>query len=134
MTMRWRNPRTVPLFANILATTISPGNWAQANSIAFHREHFNPYLNFHRPCYFPVETIDKKGKVVKRYPYEAMTTPYEKLKSLPDARSLSSSLTSPLTPSIRSLHAMSDNEAVKRMNAAKRKLFKAIFAGGKQVA
>jgi len=109
-----------------------PGRWAGTLN-RFHREHFNPYLNFHRPCYFPVETIDKKGKVVKRYPYEAMTTPYEKLKSLPEAsRYLRPDITFDALDEIAS--AMSDNEAVKRMNAAKRKLFKAIFAAGKQVA
>ena len=28
-------------------------------------------------------TIDQKGKVKKKYPYEKINTPYEKLKSLP---------------------------------------------------
>ncbi len=44
-----------------------PGQWApQLNR--FHREHFNPYLNFQRPCFFPVCHTDQKGKVIKRYP------------------------------------------------------------------
>ena len=61
-----------------------PGHWApQLND--FHRDHFNPYINFHRPCLFPVPHIDPKGKVKKRYPYEEMNTPYDKLKSLPKA-------------------------------------------------
>ena len=54
-------------------------------SLEAHREHFNPYINFHRPCFFPVVVTDDKGKQRRRYPYEAMMTPYEKLKSLPDA-------------------------------------------------
>jgi transposase len=29
----------------------------------YHREHLNPYINFHRPCFFPVAVIDHKGKV-----------------------------------------------------------------------
>ena len=27
----------------------------------------SPYLNFHRPCYFPTESIDAKGRIRKRY-------------------------------------------------------------------
>lgn len=53
----------------------------------YHQTILNPYINFHRPCFFPVETIDKKGKIKKKYPYETIKTPYEKLKSLPDAKS-----------------------------------------------
>ena len=61
-----------------------PGCWA-ARLNDFHRRYFNPYLNFHRPCLFPVDHIDPKGKVKKRYPYDEMYAPYDKLKSLPDA-------------------------------------------------
>ena len=46
-----------------------------------------PYLNFHRPCFFPTTEIDAKGKAVKRYRYKDMMTPYEKLKSLANASS-----------------------------------------------
>lgn len=46
-----------------------PQQWApQLN--AFHRDHLNPYINFHRHCFFPVVMIDAKGKPRKRYPYE----------------------------------------------------------------
>lgn len=51
----------------------------------FYFNYFNEYLNFHKPCAFPVEKIDKKGKVRKKYPQECYKTPYEKFKSLPDA-------------------------------------------------
>ena len=44
-----------------------------------------PYLNFHRPCHFPTERIDSKGRRRKRYCYQDIMTPYEKLKSRPDA-------------------------------------------------
>ena len=30
---------------------------------------FNEYLNFHRPCAFPIEVKDKKGKIKKKYRY-----------------------------------------------------------------
>ena len=51
----------------------------------FNYNHLIPYINFHRPCYFSQIKIDEKGKQRKKYPYEAMMTPYEKLKSLEDA-------------------------------------------------
>lgn len=47
---------------------------------------FNEYLNFHRPCAFPIEVKDKKGKIKKKYRYQDYMTPYEKLRSIPDAR------------------------------------------------
>ncbi|MDA8364036.1 MAG: hypothetical protein M0Z84_09530 [Gammaproteobacteria bacterium] len=34
----------------------------------FYAEALNPYLNFHRPCYFAQETTDAKGKIRKTYP------------------------------------------------------------------
>ena len=42
-------------------------------------------LNCHRPCYFPQEEMDAKGKIKKRHRYGDMMTLYEKLRSLPDA-------------------------------------------------
>jgi len=46
----------------------------------------NPYLNFHRPCGFPKEVVvNKFGKTRTVYPRELYRTPYEKLKSLPNA-------------------------------------------------
>ena len=107
-----------------------PGHWApQLNE--FHQMYFNPYLNFHRPCFFRVPKVDNKGKVKKTYPYKAMMTPYEKLKSLPNA-------TNYLKPDIsfKELDAMalsmSDNEAVQQMNEAKQQLFKSIFGRRKK--
>ncbi len=44
-----------------------------------------PFLNFHRPCLFPTEVTDSKGRTRKRYRYQDTMTPFEKLKSLPDA-------------------------------------------------
>jgi hypothetical protein len=45
-----------------------------------------PYINYHRPCFFPEVATDDKGKQRKTYPYKSMMTPYEKLKSLPNAK------------------------------------------------
>lgn len=36
----------------------------------FYSEQLNPYLNFHRPCFFAVDQVDAKGKVRKSYPRE----------------------------------------------------------------
>ena len=47
---------------------------------------FHEYLNFHRPCAFPTEVMDRKGKIKKKYRYQDYQTPYEKLKSIPDAQ------------------------------------------------
>jgi transposase InsO family protein len=49
----------------------------------YHQYYLNPYINFHRPCFFPVEEIDSKGRVKKKYPYSRINTPFEKLKSIP---------------------------------------------------
>jgi hypothetical protein len=102
-----------------------PQQWApQLND--FHRDHLNPYINFHRPCFFPVVTIDAKGKTRKRYPYEAMMTPYDKFTSLSKPEQY-------LKPgrTLRQLEdratAISDHEAAKHLNAAKHSLYQAIF-------
>jgi transposase InsO family protein len=100
---------------------------------AFCREHLNPYVNFHRPCLFAETITDAKGRSRKRYPYKLMMTPYEKLKSLPEAQQF-------LKPGItfQSLDAqasaMSDNEAAQRLNDARAVLFKTIFNRSKSAA
>ena len=52
---------------------------------AFNRDGLSPFLNHHRPCLFPSEVIDAKGRVRKRYRDSDVMTPYEKLKSLENA-------------------------------------------------
>ena len=99
----------------------------------FLREHLNPYVNFHRPCFFPEIHIDAKGRVRKRYRFEDMMTPYEKLKSLPAAQDC-------LKPGMSFaaldayVAATSDNEAAQRMNAARTTLFQSIQHRSKQAA
>ena len=53
---------------------------------AFCANYLNPYVNVHRPCFFPETITDAKGKERKHYRYKDMNTPYEKLRSLPTAR------------------------------------------------
>ena len=99
----------------------------------FCRDHLNPYINFHRPCLFAETITDTKGRQRKRYPYHLMMTPYEKLKSLPDAdQFLKPGITFELLD--REAHALSDNEAAKRLNKAREALFKTIHTRSKKAA
>ena len=55
----------------------------QANKInQFNRDVLNVYVNYHRPCYFPIVLVDEKDKQRKKYKLRDMMTPYDKLKSL----------------------------------------------------
>ena len=102
-----------------------PQQWAPHLN-AFHRDHLNPYINFHRPCFFPMVIIDAKGKARKRYPYTAMMTPYEKFTSLAKPEQyLKSGRTLQQLENIAT--AISDNEAAKQLNAAKHALYQVIF-------
>lgn len=49
------------------------------------KTYLNPYLNFHRPCGFPVEKTDRRGKVKRIYPKDKYQIPYEKLKAIEEA-------------------------------------------------
>jgi len=85
-----------------------------------------PYINFHRPCFFPEVTLDDKGRQRRRYPYQAMNTPYEKLKSLPDAaRHLRPGIT--FQQLDQEALAMTDSQAAERLNQARKTLFDKIF-------
>ena len=96
-------------------------------------EYLNPYLNFHRPCLFAETLIDRKGRQRKRYPYKLMMTPYEKLKSLPNAKQfLKQGLTFKQLDA--QANAMSDNEAARRLNEARSALFRTIFNRSKSAA
>jgi len=99
----------------------------------FNRDFFNPYINFHRPCFFAVSVIDPKGKVRKTYPYEEVRTPYEKLKSLPKAESyLRPGVTFGTLDAIA--NQMSDNQFAERMVKAHSNLFQQISRFANRVA
>ena len=99
----------------------------------FHQDYMNPYINYHRPCFFPVTKINAKGKQVKTYPYEAMMTPFEKLKSLEGVRQhLSPGITLKKLDEIAM--AVNDNEAAKQLKEAKQQLFKTIAEQNQQAA
>ncbi len=99
----------------------------------FNKDLFNPYINFHRPCFFPVSVIDLKGKIKKAYPYKMVKTPYEKLKSLPEAESyLRPGVTFEALDAIA--NQMSDNQFAERMVKARSNLFQQISRFANRVA
>ena len=101
-----------------------PGRYAERVN-AFTQQVLSPYLNFHRPCLFPVEAVDAKGRVRKRYPQANVMTPYEKLKSLPDAAACLKPGTSfDVLDAVAA--EMSDNDAARALNQARDRLFASI--------
>ena len=109
-----------------------PGRYAQQVN-EFTVNVLSPYLNFHRPCLFPEEVVDAKGKRKKRYPYANLMTPYDKLKSLPDAdQYLKAGVTFEQLDDIAM--GCSDNEAARHLNKARDKLFREINRSRKPAA
>ena len=86
----------------------------------FYREHFNPYLNFHRPCGVPEVIVTAKGKQKRIYRWYA--TPWEILRQLPgQAGFLRSHLTTEELQKVA--EAQSDTQAAQQMQKAKQELF-----------
>jgi len=105
----------------ILGYSHIPQRYA-AHVETFNRQFLNPYINFHRPCHFPEITTNAKGKEKRTYPYQNMMTPYEKLKSLPEAeRYLKKNITFERLDRIA--QQMSDNDAALALQKAREKLF-----------
>ncbi len=91
----------------------------------FNQTYLNPYINYHRPCFFAEIQVDAKGKERKIYPYENMMTPYDKLKSLPNAQThLKPGMNFEILDQIAL--AMSDNQAADQLQKARQKLFRTI--------
>ena len=90
---------------------------------AFHREHLNPYVNFHRPCAVPVVSVAANGKRRRIYPRWA--TPFELFQEIPRCQSL-------LRPGVtlaalqQFAQLQSDTEAALQMQRAKRHLMSRI--------
>lgn len=93
----------------------------------FYMAHFNDYLAYHRPCAFPTVTVSDNGRRTKQY--KTYMTPYERLKSLPDAQTY-------LKPEItfaeldKKAMAKTDFEAARLMQEAKDKLFRKVLTKG----
>jgi transposase InsO family protein len=107
----------------VIRKHIGYGHIASAHAEAFdqfYREHFNPYLNFHRPCGVPEVKVTAKGKHKRVYPWYA--TPWEILRQLPGvAGHLRRDVTMEQLAALS--RSRSDTEAAQGMQAAKRKLF-----------
>lgn len=92
----------------------------------FYQNYFNTYLNYHRPCAFAEIKTDKKGKERRIYPKENYMTPYEKLKSLKNAKQY-------LKPGVsfdeldKIAFEMSSTDYAKKMQKEKQLLFKNLF-------
>lgn len=84
----------------------------------FYMARLNPYLNFHRPCGFATVSQDARGKRRRKYHLADYATPYEKLKSLPQAEQhLKENMSMAQLEQVAS--SMSDTECAKKMSAAK---------------
>jgi len=92
---------------------------------AFHREHLNPYINFHRPCAVPTILTEANGK--HRRVYQRWATPFELFQEVPRCEEL---LRPCVTLEQLKLLAGSqtDTEAALAMQRAKRKLLGSIRA------
>jgi len=90
---------------------------------AFHRDHLNPYVNFHRPCAVPRVIVAANGK--RRRIYTRWATPWELFQAAPRCESL-------LRPDVtlaglqQFAQLQSDTEAALEMQRAKRQLMNRI--------
>jgi len=89
----------------------------------FYAAHFNPYLNYHRPCGFAQVDYDERGRRRRQYRADDYATPYEKLRSLPEAhRYLKEGMRWEILDGFA--YALSDTEAARRMMRAKTELLR----------
>lgn len=89
----------------------------------FYTAHFNTYLNYHRPCGFAQVRFDERGRRRRHYHKEDYLTPYEKLRSMPEAhRYLKDGTRWELLD--RVAYAHSDTEMARRMMHAKAELLR----------
>ena len=99
------------------------GRWAKEMN-EFNKKYLNIYLNYHRPCGFAENKIDGKGKIRKKY--KEWRTPYEKFKSLADAKKYLKENFS-FEEMEKIAKEKSDNDFAEEMQKAKLKLFKRIL-------
>ncbi|WP_216638597.1 hypothetical protein, partial [Endozoicomonas arenosclerae] len=91
----------------------------------FDRDDLTPYLNYHRPCFYPETRMDAKGTEKKVYRYENMMTPYEKFLSLKEPEQyLKEGIT--LDQLKDKAEAMTDNEAARKLQQAREILFQLV--------
>lgn len=102
-----------------------PGKYAVRVNV-FYREHFLPYLNFHRPCAFPTVQVLPNGKKIVKYPRKEYKTPFQKFLSLEKPEQY---LRSGLTLEMLKAEAAqkTPNQAAREMQEAKRKLLQIVL-------
>ena len=92
---------------------------------AFLRDSLSPFLNHHRACLFAVEIEGPNGRRRRTYPQDPVSTPYDKLTSLPGAQGF-------LKPGItfeeldRAALAVSGLDAAKDIQRARKALFRLV--------
>lgn len=98
----------------------------KSNSFAidtFYTNYFNVYLNYHRVCLYATDTVDRRGKIRKKYDQTAV--PYERFKLLEHAEQyLKEGVTFAKLDAIA--YKESDNDYAEMMQNAKSKLEKNI--------
>ena len=88
----------------------------------------SPFLNFHRPCLFATEYRDAAGRIRRKYLARDVVTPYARFRSLDGAEGH-------LKPGVdfqlldAAANAETDLEAARRVQAARRALFRRIADG-----
>jgi transposase InsO family protein len=102
-----------------------PQHWASDINKTL-QEPLYRYQNFHRPCFFPITITDSKGKQKKKYLYENLMTPFEKLISLENVEQyFNEGVTLEELSTYAS--AKSDAQAAKELRNSKQALFAKIF-------
>jgi len=90
---------------------------------AFYQTIFNPWLNLHRPCLFATETVNAKGKIVKRYKHANVKTPMECLTRLHAEKKVTLKKAVTIKALQAQANAQSDLVAAQLMQKAKARLF-----------
>lgn len=91
----------------------------------FHQDALIPYLNFHRPCYFAVDTIDARGRIRKTYPPDQIMTPWQRLRAIPNFEQYLKPGVTVQSLAQRAM-AMSDTQAAQTLQDMRRSLFAAL--------
>jgi hypothetical protein len=107
-----------------------PKKHAQPINI-FYQEHFNPWLNLHRPCMFATNKVNPKGKVVRVYKHKDVKTPLEALVLLSKLGLVKFKTETMLSNLLAQAKQKTDLAAAQEMQQAKRELF-ASFAPQKR--
>jgi hypothetical protein len=99
----------------------------------FFKHSMNPYLNFHRPCFFALDTINAKGKVVKTYPHDQIMTPWDRLQTIEQWPTLLKPNTTAQALEQQACE-QTDSQAAEQLQKARKLLFQSLNKSTKLVA